>query len=128
MWTRYAWMCLAALAGCHPPPVESGGLLVHQKFWRPVVAELTTRAEIDMRCVGAALTLVRLQGKLPVAVRADGCGRTALYSRALRRHYGRFTAVNSTWVLEATSGRPYYEASSAPAARDQDDAGTYEKP
>lgn len=94
------WLVLLT-AACSTP-VVSGGIEVHPKYWDPVLAELGYRAPRDLGCERSQveLTLLKRQGKLPVLVAADGCGRSALYSRKLRHHHGRLTEANATWELD----------------------------
>ncbi len=118
-----ALMALGALVSCRPPPVQSGGMLVHERYWDPVVAELTYRASLDLQCRAISgpspvrLTLLAKQGHIPTRVAADACGRTGLYSRVLRRHHGKYTDANSTWTLEASSVPPAVTRVVVPAAQ-----------
>lgn len=84
-------------------PVYSGGMPVHPKLWEPVKYELTRRAAVDLGCYQqyVELTLLKKEGKAPTLVFAQGCGRSAIYSRALRHHFGHRTTANTQWDLEA---------------------------
>ncbi len=88
------------LAACHEK-VQSGGITVYAATWRQTQHELKFRAGPDLGCPVDAVTftLAAKQGRIPTAVYAEGCGRSALYQRLLRRHgiTARPTDSNTVW-------------------------------
>lgn len=101
---RRALLALIALLGCSKNVVESNGIPVHAKIWARTEAEVSPRARIDLGCPAIEVLLVSRQGKFPVEVSAEGCGRTALYHRQLRKHLGHSTTKNTVWELVTRSG------------------------
>jgi hypothetical protein len=96
---------LLALMACSPV-IENNGTRVYAKHWEPVEREINVRARIDLQCPIVEVLLLSRQGKLPVSVSAEGCGRTAIYQRLLRRHHGHYTSKNSVWELMSASPVP----------------------
>lgn len=89
------------LAAC--ATIENNGVRVYPKYWDPVEREISARARADLQCPQVKALLLKRQGKAPVSVSAEGCGRTAVYMRLLR-HRGPFhTTANSVWQLVSAS-------------------------
>jgi hypothetical protein len=93
---------LLALMAC-APVIENNGIRVYEKYWEPVEREINVRARIDLQCPVVDVLLLSRQGKAPVSVSAEGCGRTAVYQRLLR-HHGPFHSIkNTVWQLVSAS-------------------------
>lgn len=76
-----ALVCLST--GCSRVVVN--GMRVREDWWLDVQHEISLRARIDLSCREVDVVLQKMQGKFPVIVTADGCGRSVLYQRQLRR-------------------------------------------
>ena len=98
----YVALLTMLLCACHPK-TTSGGIEVYESVWERTDRDLRYRAGMELRCSPeeVELTLVQRQGKFPTVVHAAGCGVQALYSRELRRHHGKYTDKNSTWIVES---------------------------
>lgn len=92
---------LLACVGCHHETVTSGGIVVYKAWMDKATNELRYQAAGDLECSPSQLefTLAGKDGKVPTRVYAEGCGRSALYARLLRRHgpMGKRTDANSIW-------------------------------
>jgi hypothetical protein len=96
---------LLALAAC-APTIENNGVRVRVSYWEPVEREINARARSDLECPQVSVQLLKRQGKAPVSVSAEGCGRTAVYLRTLRHHGPFHTTANSVWALVSASPVP----------------------
>ena len=92
------------IAAC-APTLENNGIRVYVKYWEPVEREISLRARVDLQCSAVDVLLLNRQGKLPVNVAAEGCGRTAIYQRLLRRKgpFFHHTTTNTVWELVSAS-------------------------
>lgn len=86
------------IGGCQPK-ITVNGIEVYKSIWRDAESSVRYRAASDLDCSPYKLdvSLVRRQGKYPVEVYVEGCGTRAMYTRALRRHHGKFTDKNTVW-------------------------------
>ena len=97
-----ALILVLALSAC-APTIENNGVRVREAYWGPVEREIRARARADLQCPEITVLLLKRQGKAPVSVSAEGCGRTAVYLRVLR-HRGPFhTTANSVWQLASAT-------------------------
>lgn len=108
-----AVMVLALAMGC-APTITSGGLRVRRSHWALALSEIQPRATLHLQCPAEQIdyTLRQRIGRTPVLVQADGCGRSVLYSKAMRR--GRFATV---WELEASAAAASAATAAAPDLR-----------
>lgn len=100
------WAVLSTLLiiGCRRHPVvQSNEIEVYERFWEEARTEVTARARIELGCDAVHAEMVAKQGRYPTEVSVHGCGRSALYHRALRRHFGKYTTKNTTWQAVAVS-------------------------
>lgn len=99
---RRVWSVSSALflvlAAC-APVIENNGIRVRVSYWEPVEREIAARARADLQCPQAQVLLLKRQGKAPVSVSAEGCGRIAVYTRLLRHRRGFLTTANSEWEI-----------------------------
>lgn len=113
------WAVFSSLfvTGCHRHPVvESGGIQVYERYWEDARSAVTARAQIELGCPSVSAELVAKQGRYPTEVSVQGCGRSALYHRTLRRHHGKYTTKNTTWQTVAVSPVVAGAAPSLPAS------------
>lgn len=83
---------LAFCVGCRGPKIESGGIVVYERFWTQTTDHLTSRAAFDLDCdTGLRFTLIAREGKSPTIVGVRGCDQVGTYIREFEGPVGGFS-------------------------------------
>jgi hypothetical protein len=64
--------------------IQVNGIEVYESHWRQTMDMIGPRAVFELNCPGPQLqfVLLRKQGRYPIEVGVQGCGRSAVYLRA----------------------------------------------